>query len=75
MSEKKALSKQVRIYQPTYQLNSKKRFHEENVNKILEQIVDSELQEVEYSEKLIPDLCLNLAESIRTSIKEQNYDR
>ncbi|CAG5048886.1 unnamed protein product [Parnassius apollo] len=75
MSERKSLPKQVRIYQPTYQLNSKKHFHQENVKKILQKIVDSELKEIEYSEKIIPDLCLTLAENIRTAIKEENYDR
>lgn len=75
MSENKCVSNQTRIYQPTYQLNSRKRFNVENVEKILKRIVNSELEEVEYSEKLIPDLCLNLAENIRTAIKEENYDR
>lgn len=71
----KRLSKQVRIYQPTYQLNSRKPFHTENVQKILKRVVDSELKEVEYSEKVIPEICLSLAENIRNAIKEENFDR
>ncbi|XP_072942766.1 dynein light chain Tctex-type 5-like [Epargyreus clarus] len=67
--------KMVRTYQPTFQLNPRKRFNVEDVEKILKRLVDSELQEVEYSEKLIPDLCLSLTENIRTAIKEENYDR
>ncbi|XP_021208411.3 tctex1 domain-containing protein 1-A [Bombyx mandarina] len=67
--------KQVRIYQPTYQLNPRKRFNVEKVEKMLNTILDSELAEVEYSEKLIPELCMNLADSIRISVKEENYDR
>nr|XP_026495551.1 tctex1 domain-containing protein 1-like [Vanessa tameamea] len=67
--------KMVRTYQPTYQLNPRKRFNIENVEKILKRIVNSELADVEYSEKLIPDLCISLAENIRTAIKEENYDR
>ncbi|XP_013137547.1 PREDICTED: tctex1 domain-containing protein 2-like [Papilio polytes] len=71
------LSKQklIRIYQPTYQLESRKSFNPEDVKKILQQHIDSELQEVEYNEKVIPDLCTSLAENIRTIIKEQAYDR
>lgn len=75
MSVSKTISKQVRTHQPTYQLNPKKRFNIEIVEKILKRIVSSELEEVEYSEKQIPDLCLNLAENIRAAIKEENYDR
>ncbi|CAH2089417.1 unnamed protein product [Euphydryas editha] len=75
MSQNKCVSKQTRTYQPTYQLNPRKRFNVENVEKILKRIINSELEEVEYSEKLIPDLCLNLTENIRTAIKEENYDR
>ncbi|CAG9564108.1 unnamed protein product [Danaus chrysippus] len=71
----KPCSKQVRIYQPTYQLNPKKRFNSENVEKILRRIVNSELEEVEYSEKIIPDLCITLADNIKAAIKEENYDR
>lgn len=67
--------KQVRIYLPTYQLNPKVRFNIEKVGKILRNIVDAELEEVQYNDKAIPELCLNLAESIRLAIKEQNYDR
>lgn len=75
MLEPKPLSKQVRTYQPTFQLNPRKRFNVEDVEKILKRLVDSELQEVEYSEKVIPDLCISLTENIRTAIKEENYDR
>ncbi|CAH0724351.1 unnamed protein product, partial [Brenthis ino] len=75
MSISKPISKQVRTYQPTYQLNPKKRFNIEIVEKILKRIVSSELEEVEYSEKQIPDLCLSLTENIRAAIKEENYDR
>lgn len=75
MSENKSVSKQIRIYQPTYQLESRKSFNPEDVKKILQQHIDSELQEVEYNEKVIPDLCTSLAENIRTIIKEQAYDR
>ncbi|XP_050352549.1 dynein light chain Tctex-type 5-like [Nymphalis io] len=67
--------KMIRTYQPTYQLNPRKHFNIENVEKILKRLVNSELADVEYSEKLIPDLCLSLAENIRTAIKEENYDR
>lgn len=67
--------KQVRIYLPTYQLNPKVRFNIEKVGKILRNIVDSELEEIQYNDKAVPELCLNLAESIRLAIKEQNYDR
>ncbi|XP_013163052.1 PREDICTED: tctex1 domain-containing protein 2-like [Papilio xuthus] len=71
------LSKQklIRIYQPTYQLEPRKSFNPEDVRKILQQYIDSELQEVEYNEKVVPDLCNSLAENIRTAIKEQAYDR
>ncbi|XP_068620600.1 dynein light chain Tctex-type 5-A-like [Battus philenor] len=75
MSEKTALPKQVRIYQPTYQCNPRKRFNEEIVKKILKQHMEAELQEVEYNDKTIPELCLSLAENIRDAIKEENYDR
>ncbi|KAI8420049.1 hypothetical protein MSG28_008639 [Choristoneura fumiferana] len=74
-SQPEPVPKQVRIYQPTYQINSRKRFNVEKVEKILKQIVDTELEEVEYSEKLVPELCLTLAESIRNAVKEENYDR
>ncbi|XP_061384096.1 dynein light chain Tctex-type 5-like [Danaus plexippus] len=70
-----AKQKLVRIYQPTYQLNPRKRFNSENVEKILRRIVNSELEEVEYSEKIIPDLCITLADNIKAAIKEDNYDR
>lgn len=75
MAENKPFSKQVRTYQPTYQLNSKKRFSIEDVEKTLQRIVTSELEEVEYSDKTAPELCLSLAENIRSAIKEENYDR
>ncbi|CAG4946801.1 unnamed protein product [Colias eurytheme] len=75
MSISKPTSKQVRTYQPTYQLNPRKRFNTEIIEKILRRIVDSELEEIEYSEKAVPELCISLAENIRTAIKEENYDR
>ncbi|CAB3228939.1 unnamed protein product [Arctia plantaginis] len=68
-------SKQVRTYQPTYQLKARKRFDPDKVEKVLKRIVDDELAEIEYSEKVIPELCLNLAETIRNAVKELNYDR
>ncbi|XP_037295276.1 uncharacterized protein LOC115447577 isoform X3 [Manduca sexta] len=64
----------VRIYQPTYQLNPRKHFNVEVVEKLLRRIVDCELAEVEYSEKVVPELCLSLAETIRNAVKEENYD-
>ncbi|CAF4805805.1 unnamed protein product [Pieris macdunnoughi] len=67
--------KQVRTYQPTYQLKPRKHFSTEVVGKILKRIVDSELEEIEYSEKAVPDLCSSLAENIRTAVKEESYDR
>ncbi|XP_047997458.1 dynein light chain Tctex-type 5-like [Leguminivora glycinivorella] len=72
---KKSLTKPVRVYQPTYQLNPRKRFNVEKVQKILAQLLDPELEEVEYSEKVVPELCVTLAESIRNAVKEENYDR
>ncbi|CAH2984586.1 unnamed protein product [Chilo suppressalis] len=75
MQESKPASKQVRIYQPTYQLNARRKFNAEKIEKILQRIIDYELAEVEYSEKTVPELTLNLAETIRNSIKEENYDR
>ncbi|KAM3963328.1 dynein light chain Tctex-type 5-A [Aphomia sociella] len=75
MSESKAPPKQVRTYQPTYQLNPKKRFDADQVQKILERVVSYELGEVEYSEKQVPDLCLSLAETLRNAVKEENYNR
>lgn len=74
MTERK-FTKQVRTYQPTYQLNARKRFNAEQVEKVLKRIVDDELAEIEYSEKVIPELCLNLADTIRNAVKEFNYDR
>ncbi|CAK1550677.1 unnamed protein product [Leptosia nina] len=68
-------NKQVRTYQPTYQLKPRKPFCIEVVEKILKRIVDSELDEIEYSEKAVPDLCSSLAENIRGAVKEENYDR
>ncbi|KAJ0174197.1 hypothetical protein K1T71_010343 [Dendrolimus kikuchii] len=67
--------KLVRIYQPTYQLNPRKKFDVEKIQKLLRELVDPELEEVEYSDKLIPDICVNLAQTIRNAIKEENYDR
>ncbi|XP_049877275.1 dynein light chain Tctex-type 5-B-like [Pectinophora gossypiella] len=67
--------KQVRTHQPTYQLNPRKRFDEETVKKILKQVVDHELEEVEYNDKIVSDLSVSLAENIRNAVKEENYDR
>ncbi|KAL0869794.1 hypothetical protein ABMA27_006016 [Loxostege sticticalis] len=67
--------KLVRTYQPTYQLNPRKRFSEEKVQKILKDIVDTELAEAEYSEKTVPELTLNLAETVKNAIKEENFNR
>lgn len=67
--------KQVRIYQPTYRLNPKNRFDAEKIQKVLKRVVDAELVEIEYSEKIVPDLCLSLAETLRNAVKEENYDR
>ncbi|XP_026741896.1 tctex1 domain-containing protein 1-B-like isoform X2 [Trichoplusia ni] len=67
--------KGVRTYQPTYRLNPKKRFDAEKIEKVLKRVVDEELFEIEYSEKIVPDLCLNLSETIRNAVKEENYDR
>lgn len=75
MTESKPSSKQVRTYQPTYRLNPKKLFDAEKIQKILKRVVDAELVEIEYSEKVVPDLCLNLAEMLRNAVKEENYDR
>ncbi|CAG9795688.1 unnamed protein product [Diatraea saccharalis] len=75
MSDSKLPSKQIRIYQPTYQLNPRRRFNVEKVEKILQKTIDYELAEVEYSEKSVPELTLSLAETIRNSVKEENYDR
>ncbi|XP_028168984.1 dynein light chain Tctex-type 5-like [Ostrinia nubilalis] len=68
-------TKQVRTYQPTYQLNPRKRFSEERVQKILKELVDTELAEAEYSEKTVPDLTLSLTETVRNAIKEENFNR
>lgn len=68
-------AKQVRIYQPTYQLNARKRFDVEKIEKVIKRIVDDELEEIEYSEKVVPELCLTLSETIRNAVKEENYDR
>lgn len=68
-------TKQVRTYQPTYQLNSRNPFSVERVEKMLKRIVDCELEEVEYNEKVVPELCLNLSETIRNAVKEEKYDR
>ncbi|GBP62540.1 Tctex1 domain-containing protein 1 [Eumeta japonica] len=65
----------VWTHQPTYRLNSKKPFSVETVEKILRQVIDNELAEVEYNEKAIPELCTTLAGIIRDAIKEENYDR
>ncbi|KAH9643660.1 hypothetical protein HF086_006136 [Spodoptera exigua] len=75
MAEIKPVSKQVRTYQPTYRLNPKKRFDAEKIEKILKRVVDGELIEIEYSEKVVPDLCISLADIIRNAVKEENYDR
>ncbi|XP_013187539.1 dynein light chain Tctex-type 5 isoform X2 [Amyelois transitella] len=79
MSESKPIlplpAKQLRTYQPTYQLNPKKRFKEDDVKKILKRVVDPELEEVEYSEKEVPEVILNLAEIVRNAIKDENYNR
>ncbi|CAD0203251.1 unnamed protein product [Chrysodeixis includens] len=69
------MAKQVRTYQPTYRLNPKKRFDAEKIEKVLKRLVDAELLEIEYSEKIVPDLCLNLSEILRNAVKEENYDR
>ncbi|XP_060805657.1 uncharacterized protein LOC106132629 isoform X3 [Amyelois transitella] len=66
--------KLLRTYQPTYQLNPKKRFKEDDVKKILKRVVDPELEEVEYSEKEVPEVILNLAEIVRNAIKDENYN-
>lgn len=68
-------TKQVRTYQPTYRLNPKRRFDGDKIQKILKRLVDAELEEIEYSEKVVPDLCLSLAEILRNAVKEENYDR
>ncbi|CAH1640202.1 unnamed protein product [Spodoptera littoralis] len=68
-------NKPVRIYQPTYRLDPKKRFDAEKIEKILKRVVDGELIEIEYIEKVVPDLCMNLADMIRNAVKEENYDR
>ncbi|VVC93312.1 unnamed protein product, partial [Leptidea sinapis] len=65
----------VRTYQPTYQLNPRKRVSVESLNKLLKRMVDSELNEIEYSDKMIPEICTNLAENIRNVVKEEKYDR
>ncbi|XP_037962265.2 dynein light chain Tctex-type protein 2 [Plutella xylostella] len=68
----------LRTYQPTYRLEPKKKFDRDVVQRIVERILAEELHEVEYTEKaekLIPDLCLTLADTIRTAVKEENYDR
>lgn len=67
--------KQIRTYQPTFQLNPRKRFNVENVEKLLKKIVDPELQEVEYNDKVVSELCISLAGTIRDAIKEEKYDR
>lgn len=66
---------QTRIYQPTYRLNPKVKFNVEKVDKMLKGLVTSELEEVEYSDKVIPEICLTLADMIKHAIKNLNYDR
>lgn len=72
---KTSIPKQTRTYQPTYRLNPKVPFRADKVENILERIVPAELQDVEYSDKVVPELCLTLAESIKTAVKEENFDR
>lgn len=78
-SEKKVTTapptKQVRVYQPTYRLNPQRYFSTEKVERILQSLLPAELEEVEYSDKIIPELCLSLAETVRNAVKEENYDR
>lgn len=68
-------TKQVRVYQPTYRLNPQRYFSIEKVEKILQTLLPVELEQVEYNDKVIPDVCLSLADSIRNAVKEENYDR
>lgn len=75
MTDKKFHTKQVRTYQPTYQLTTRKPFNAEKVKETLRHILESELSEIEYGENIIPEVCLNLAETIRNAVKEDNFDR
>jgi transcription initiation factor TFIID subunit TAF12 len=76
MSDPKPRPKQVRTYQPTYQLNARRPFNTEKIEKLLQRVVDYELSEVEeYNEKEVPNLILNLADTVRNNIKEENCDR
>lgn len=69
------ISKQTRTHQPTYRLNPKVRFSAEKIERLLKRLVPAELEEVEYSDKCIPEICVSLSELVKQAVREYQYDR
>lgn len=67
--------KSVRTYQNTYRLHSERPFDSSKVKLHMKNIMELNLRETEYSDRLAKDLCLTVIEEIKTEIKNENFDR
>lgn len=68
-------AQRVRTHQNTYRLHSEKPFDASKVKTHMKNIMELNLKETEYSDKLAKDLCLIVIEEIKTEIKNENFDR
>ncbi len=62
-------------FENTYHLEPKRKFEAGKVKAIIEQILEAQLKEEKYDPKASRQMTLTLAEIIKSSVKELNYER
>lgn len=63
------------FYENTYQLEPKRKFEAGKVKAIIDNVLSEQLKEEKYDPKASRQMTLTLAEIIKSSVKELNYER
>ena len=59
----------------TYRLESKHPFSVDRVNKLIQTLLDKELENVKYEPTHCAKLCMNLSAELKSKVKEMGFDR
>lgn len=65
----------TRTLQNTYRVEPKRPFDAAKIKIHLKNVLELNLKEIEYSDQGAKELCLTIVEEIKTSVKNENFDR
>ncbi|PSN45302.1 hypothetical protein C0J52_12480 [Blattella germanica] len=65
----------VARYMNTYRMESKNKFSPDRVKKVIQTVLEKELENVKYDPKNCAKLCMNLTTDLRTRVKVLGFDR